>query len=213
MTKLLRSRTVAVAAGAGVLVGAGGIGAASAAGAHLPWNSVGTHQIRNGSVRSIDVHNGSLGMRDLNHYTENQIQGKADNGTLGANFTTNPTPVAHIGGKFSENATALGKFTLKPGTYVVNAEGLFESMSATTGSSQLQLALRSDSGEGFGTCFTGETSPTSGRDASCTSTKAVTVSDTTTVTVYAFGYQDDQSSKDSGSWMAVGRVNAIQVGG
>jgi hypothetical protein len=94
---------------------------------------------------------------------------------------------------------------------VVNAEGFFESTTATTGSSQLQLALRSDSGD-FGTCFTGETSPTAGRDASCTSTKAVTVSDTTTVTIYAFGYQDDQSSKDSGSWMAVGTVNAIQVG-
>jgi hypothetical protein len=44
---------------------------------------IGTHDIRNGSIRGVDVHNGSLhgsdvgngslGLRDLNRYTQNRI--------------------------------------------------------------------------------------------------------------------------------------------
>lgn len=218
MTKLLRSRTVAVAAGAAVLVGIGGVGAANAAGVHLAWGSVGSHQIRNNSVRSVDihngtiggwdVHNGAIGMRDLNGYTQRQIK---DNAPTLVSTTTDAVPVAHIGGKFADNATKIGSLDLQPGTYMVNAEGFFESTAATSGKSQMELALRDDAGNAYGTCFTGETSPLKGRDASCASTQAVTVDAPTTVDVYAFGYQDDQSATDSGSWVAVANVNALQV--
>jgi hypothetical protein len=127
------------------------------------------------------------------------------------NYTTDPGIVEHIGGKFADNATVIGSFDLDPGTYVVNAEGFFESTADTTGDSQLELALRGSDGKAYGTCFTGETSPLQGRDATCASSQAVTVTDATTVTLYAFGYQDDQSAKDSGSWGVAASVNALKV--
>jgi hypothetical protein len=72
--KFVRSRVAAVTAGAGLLVAMGGVGGAVAS------NLVGSHQIRNNSIRSIDVHNGTLGLKDMNGYTVKHI---LDNGRRG----------------------------------------------------------------------------------------------------------------------------------
>jgi len=67
MKKLLRSRVLAVTAAAGVLVGVGGVGGA----------------VAGNMLTGHDIKNGTLGMRDLNHYTQNQIDQGGDRGPRG----------------------------------------------------------------------------------------------------------------------------------
>ena len=67
MKKLLRSRVLAVTAAAGVLVGVGGVGGAVAGDKNT----------------GHDVKDGTLGMRDLNNYTQNQIDQGGDRGPRG----------------------------------------------------------------------------------------------------------------------------------
>lgn len=62
--KFIQSRTTAVVAGATVLALAGGGTVAVAAG------TIGSGGIQNGSIRSVDVKDGGLGVRDFNDYTQ-----------------------------------------------------------------------------------------------------------------------------------------------
>lgn len=66
------SRIASVAAGAVVLAALGGVSAATAD-HNRTHNSVGSYKITNNDVRSIDIKNGSLGMRDFNEFTRSQI--------------------------------------------------------------------------------------------------------------------------------------------
>jgi len=67
MKKLLRSRVLAVTAAAGVLVGVGGVGGA----------------VAGDMITGHDVKDGTLGMRDLNNYTQNQIDQGGERGPRG----------------------------------------------------------------------------------------------------------------------------------
>jgi hypothetical protein len=60
-------RIASVVAGTSVLVLLGGVGGAVAA------NTVGSQDIRNNSIRQVDVQNGGLGFRDFNNWTQNRI--------------------------------------------------------------------------------------------------------------------------------------------
>jgi hypothetical protein len=72
----LRSRTAAVVAGAAVLVTLGATGAVAA-------GKIGSGQITNGSVRSVDVKDGTLGMRDLNEWTRAKVSKAGAQGERG----------------------------------------------------------------------------------------------------------------------------------
>ena len=67
MKKLLRSRVLAVTAAAGVLVGVGGVGGA----------------VAGDMLTGHDIKNGTLGMRDMNNYTQNQIDQGGERGPRG----------------------------------------------------------------------------------------------------------------------------------
>jgi hypothetical protein len=75
--QLLNNRVAAVGGAAALLIGLGGVGGAVAA------NTIGSHDIRNDSIRSVDVQNGTLGMRDLNDYTQHQIRQGGERGPAG----------------------------------------------------------------------------------------------------------------------------------
>ena len=77
MKKLLRSRVLAVTAATGVLVGVGGVSGAVASGLLT------SQDIQNDTIRSVDVHDGTLGLRDMNTYTQNQIQQPGPRGRRG----------------------------------------------------------------------------------------------------------------------------------
>lgn len=131
-------------------------------------------------------------------------------GTIGVNKTFDPTTVAKIGGKFAENATTVGTFEIAAGTWKIDTDGFWTTLAAGPAGTRPQLALRTVDGADLGTIFPGEASPTSGREITGHATKVVTLDATTTVTVSAFGYNDDTSSAGSGRLQVTASVVATR---
>jgi hypothetical protein len=73
---IFRSRTAAVAAGAAVLVGASSFGA-------VAGSLVTSKDIKNDTVRSVDVHDNGLYMRDLSHGVQTRINAPGPQGPAG----------------------------------------------------------------------------------------------------------------------------------
>ncbi|HEX6875942.1 MAG TPA: hypothetical protein VF165_09815 [Nocardioidaceae bacterium] len=199
--------------------------------------------ISNQSLRSWDLGEGSVGFAELkddvessfakadhNHddryYTKEQSDAKyaqksdipAPGSTVTLKSEQGRGTVEQIGGSFTANATKLGEFTLEPGTYQLSSDGFFTNKAATSGQTQMQLALRTQPAEGeqwgrdLGTCFTGRIPSVSGRDITCATSRVVTVDAPTTVNVYGFGYEaDGQGSADSGKVDAAYVVNILNV--
>lgn len=67
MRNIIKSRVAAVSVGALIIASFAGVGGAVAG------SLVTSQDIKNGTVRSIDVANGTLGMRDLNTFTKSRI--------------------------------------------------------------------------------------------------------------------------------------------
>jgi hypothetical protein len=77
-------RTAAVAAGAAVLVGCSSFGAVAS-------RFVDSGDIKDNSIRSVDVQDGSLGLRDLNEHSQDAINRPGARGTTGADGDTGAT--------------------------------------------------------------------------------------------------------------------------
>lgn len=75
--KFVNNRTTAVGVGAAMLVTLGGVGGAVAA------NTIGSKDIKDNSVRSVDVRDGNLGMRDMNRFTQDRINQPGPKGERG----------------------------------------------------------------------------------------------------------------------------------
>jgi hypothetical protein len=73
---IFRSRTAAVAAGAAVLVGVSSFGA-------VAGSLVTSKDIKNDTVRSVDVHDNGLYMRDLSHGVQKRINASGPQGLKG----------------------------------------------------------------------------------------------------------------------------------
>jgi hypothetical protein len=74
---LKNNRTAAVGLSAAMLVTLGGVGGAFAA------DAIGSRDIKNDSIRSIDVRNNTLGMRDFNDHTKDEINQPGPRGPRG----------------------------------------------------------------------------------------------------------------------------------
>lgn len=129
---------------------------------------------------------------------------------LSVNETSGPTVVANIGGRFADRATVADTFTLPAGTHQITTDGFFTSTEATSGMTRLQVAVRGG-GQDLGTCFTGAASELANREATCSTTRVITVDQPTEVTVYVFGYADNQGSADGGKFSAYTATSALQV--
>jgi hypothetical protein len=210
-----------------VVVALFAIGTSGATAAHL----IGSRDIKDGTIKSRDIKDGTIKTRDLNAATIAALKGQPAaaqapapqaplGAKLGADSTSGVVVVDNIGGSFGKftgtvRATKVDEVTLAGGTYQLTADGFFHSTEATSGLTRLQLAVRVDDGtdwgQDFGTCFTGAASPLADREATCSTTRVVTVHGPTTVQVFAFGYADDQGSADSGKFVAQSHLSAIKV--
>lgn len=186
--------------------------------------------LKDDSVKSRDIRDGTIKMKDLKDTTIEALQGPQVapapvqtplGAQLAANETSGVTVIDDIGGtfgKFTETvrATKLDEVALPAGTYQLSVDGFFKSTAATSGQTRLQLAVRVDDGSDWGldlgTCFTGAASALANREATCATTRVVTLTATTQVQVFAFGYADDQGSADSGKFTAQSFLTAIEVG-
>jgi hypothetical protein len=197
------SRTGTVLAGAAIIgTLSGGVGAFAA-------SQITSSDIKNHTIQIRDIKQGGLGYRNLSDYAKNKIESKS---TVSLEQQQSEfTPIAKIGGRFADNATPVDSFTLHPGTYKITSNGFFHSLEANSGKTRLQLAVRDADGNDLGTCFTGAASPLADREATCSTTRVVTVDKDTQVDVKAFGYQDDQGSSDSGKFGVVSNVDLEKV--
>lgn len=224
MQKFLNNRLALVAL---VVVALFAIGTAGATAAQL----INSKDIKDNSIKSRDLRDGTIKTQDLNAATIEALKGPQVAAAppvqtpLGAQLVANEasavTVIADIGGSFGKftgtvRATKLDEVALPPGTYQLSADGFFHSTVATSGQTRLQLAVRvndgSDWGLDFGTCFTGAASPLADREATCSSTRVVTLAAPALVEVFAFGYADDQGAADSGKFVAQSFLSAIEVG-
>lgn len=129
--KIFRSRVVAVATGAVLLAGLGGIGGATAAsmigtddirnGAvtkpKVAKDSVGGAELIHGSVRSGPVADGSLGMRDLNDFTKEKIKSVGPEGPAGPVGPEGPAgPEGPVGPICPDGLELTGPFMVRTGT-------------------------------------------------------------------------------------------------
>jgi len=71
--------------------------------------------------------------------------------------------------------------------------------------------VRGPGGQDYGTCFTGLASVLAQREATCSTTRVVTVTQPTVITVYVFGYADDQGEADNGKFNASTASSALRV--
>lgn len=132
-------------------------------------------------------------------------------GTVADYVATDPALINLIGGTFSTRATQIGTLTLSAGEYVITGNAFFGSLTAVSGKTRLQLALRTAAGEDLGTCFTGATSTLPNREITCSTTRVVELASETEVEIFAFGYADDQGSADSGKFGVQAFVTAVRA--
>jgi hypothetical protein len=190
--------------------------------------SIESRDIAAGGVAASEVRNRSLtgtefkqstvdrflaGERALDKIEQEKAGWSRD--TIGATYTeyfTGSENVAKIGGGFVANHTEVGTFTLPAGEYMVTSEGFFLNNAATSGKTRMQVAIRGESGQDYGTCFTGAISTLANRESHCSATRVIDVpASGTTVTVNVFGYADDQGSADGGKVDADTFVTVVPV--
>ncbi|MEU8226400.1 hypothetical protein [Kribbella sp. NPDC048915] len=140
-----------------------------------------------------------------------------DLGKAGVTKNFEPVTIAKIGGSFKTNKTAVGEFTLQPGTWLLNSTAVFARTVAGEPGTRPQLALRVGAtteafGEDFGTILGAEISPAKDRELTGSTVKVVTVKQATKVGVYAFGYNDDASAAGSAQITAAASIAAVQIG-
>jgi hypothetical protein len=166
-----------------------------------PANSVWTASLNKWSVTEEKLHPA--------------VQQKLKFGTVadGAVYNTPVATIDKIGGSFATNATKLGSFKLTAGSWNLFFKERFERTVTGAAGTRMQLAIRDgSSGEDFGTDMGTEISPLKGRELVQSGVSYVTVDGDTTLDVYGFGYNDDQSAAGSGEITGKAQVWAELVG-
>lgn len=202
--------------------------------------AVGTSEIRNNTIRLEDINDstekalrGNEGPKgDTGATGEQGPQGPAgedgkdgadgkdgkDGTFAGVQHAEGAANVEKIGGPFSTNATFVEDLTLLPGTYVVTTDAFFiaKEGSEPTGKADLMVAVRGVSENevdlDLGTGFTGDSPQQAKREVTTSTTRLVTLDETTSVSIKVFGYETDgQGSADSGVFDAKVNIVAIPV--
>lgn len=130
-----------------------------------------------------------------------------------------PTVIKYIGGRYldpARGATYLGTFTLPSGRWLVNATVKFNRTVEGDAGVRPMLALRvgqtpEDFGDDYGTVSGVDISKAKDADLFGSSIKLVTVSGSTVVKVYGFGYTDTRGTEGSGEITAAVQVVAVRA--
>jgi hypothetical protein len=128
--------------------------------------------------------------------------------------------IDEIGGSFVDDRTLLGGFHLDPGTWLITTNATFNrTKTARKGATQTrpQVALRYGRVKGgeasAGTIAGVDISPTKGHELLGSSVQTVTTTaNVTTVWVYGFGENDDNSHFASGQITAAAQITATRIG-
>lgn len=170
-----------------------------------PANSVWTSSLNRWSVTEEKLHPA--------------VQEKLSWGSLANGPVDIPeTALAKIGGPFLDNATLLGSVDLPAGTWLVSTSAVFTRIASGATGTRPQLALRYNATQGnpyglsAGTLMGVEISPTMSRELTESAVEAITVTEPTQMSVFGFGYNDDQSAAGGGQITARARITLLRVG-
>lgn len=128
-----------------------------------------------------------------------------------------PKVIVHVGGSFKTGKTLLGSVNIKAaGKYRIDISMFANRTVAGAAGTRPQLAARvgateTDFGQDFGTVFPGPLSPTKDRELTGSTFKIVTVDGPTTIDLFGFGYNDDQSSAGSGEFTMAGSISVTAI--
>lgn len=211
----------------------------AAAAGIAPDNSVDTSAIIDGQIYQSDINDGvesylrqtpanSVWSSSLNNgiVSEEKLYGPVREKLSWGSLANGPvdipeTAIAKIGGPFLDNATLLGSVDLPAGTWMVNTSAVFTRIasgaSGATGT-RPQLALRYNATQGnpyglsAGTLMGTEISPTMSRELTTSAVETITVTQPTQMSVFGFGYNDDQSAAGGGQITAKARITLLRVG-
>lgn len=204
---------VAAVLGAGVLVGV----AVAANGAVKPDCKSLTYPLCPRSVAASQVVDNSLPASKLVPADRAAFLKNTDIYGKGVATDFKPVVIEHIGGSFKTDKTTVGKFTLQPGTWLINSTAFFARTATGVPGTRPQLALRVGAsttafGDDYGTILGAEISPTKDRELAGSTVKVVKVTKATTVEVFAFGYNDDAGAAGSGQITAAASVVPVLIG-
>lgn len=204
---------VAAVLGAGVLVGV----AVAANGAVKPDCKSLTYPLCPRSVAASQVVDNSLPASKLVPADRAAFLKNTDIYGKGASTDFKPVVIANIGGSFKTSKTKVGEFTLEPGTWLINSTAFFARTATGVPGTRPQLALRVGAsatafGDDYGTILGAEISPAKDRELSGSTVKVVKVTKSTTVEVFAFGYNDDAGAAGSGQITAAASVVPVLIG-
>lgn len=121
--------------------------------------------------------------------------------------------VEKVGGSFTANATSIATFQLPAGAWLLPVSARFDRVATgPADGNRPQLAVRYDNGKDAGTVMGQELSGLKDRELTGADNKVVTISETTTFTVYGFGYNDDQSASGGNTFAASAEITPVRVG-
>ena len=136
------------------------------------------------------------------------VKGSAD--TLFANET--PKTIENIGGRFADRHTEVGQFTLPQGTWLVNLQAKFNrTVASAAGDPEVQPMLQLVGDGKYVTVMGSSISPGLDADLTGSAVGLVTVTEATTFTVNAFGYNSARGSQGSGEITAQAVVVAVRA--
>lgn len=232
-------RFITMLAAVGILFGGSALLPASAVQAPAPQaaaaviapdNSVDTSAIIDGQIYQSDINDGvetylrqtpanSVWSSSLNNsiVSEEKLYGPVREKLSWGSLANGPvdipeTAIAKIGGPFADNATLLGSVDLPAGTWMVNTSVVFSrTISGATGT-RPQLALRYSGGQNAGTLMGIEISPTAGRELTESAVETIIVTEPTQMSIYGFGYNDDQGAAGGGQITAKAKITLLRVG-
>jgi hypothetical protein len=156
---------------------------------------------------------------------------RPDYGSLITTTALAPKVIENLGGKYfgddvntaaDDRYTVIGTFSLSKGKWLVNTSVQFTRTAAGVAGTRPQIGLRIGQdqtltgdakwGKSLGTVSGAEISPANGRDLFGSAVGSIELAETTTVTVYGFGYNDSQGTEGSGQIAAQVTVNPLRVG-
>ena len=214
----IRKSIAVAAAGAVAIVGLGTTGAVAGkmvGSQQIKKNAVKSKQIAKNAVKSGHIADGAVAARDLRPNLVNKIKVGVQSGVQVevAEMKPETTTINKIGGPIADNKTEVEgtELTLKKGTYLVTVDGAFkkaEDAAETWGTEiypQLSLFIdHEDDGNYDWEAGEGDISPNAlmpeaaDRHIQVSGTTVVTLEKKTPLSLLAFGYAADGSSKASG---------------